>query len=389
MRSRLALLSIALVATIGAAAVVAILPAPRAEAATPPPDVTLQDTALTPDFPNYGCWQSPRSAVDPTASYPLTPLTPCPTDQTEARDHDLLAATRVNGALTVLYCAEIAVGTEDGVSYVYGTDAQSYGTPNLDYARAVIADYPPSTWHLFRVGEHYAPNVLQDAIWYFTDGYVVDRTHVVGGNPTPMADLWADVRDVVTAVQLGSRPAPPSPPSLLQSPSTLDAPVGTLIGPFTVLHDQTALTVTNADFVDGSGAPLPGASGGSATLDSGTRFWIRSSSAGGYSLSATADVADPGGLILTDSGQNAAFLQRTGQSHVQTILSAAVGPLPVQAAVAGTFTAVAAGSTTTSPTLAATGVDAAPGLAAGLMIMLIGAALILGRARSRRRTADR
>jgi TQXA domain-containing protein len=250
------------------------------------------------------------SVSDPSVPYPTAnpgaPFTP----KNEDFAGVIFGDPGNGGADVKLYCINIRTDTFGGVGYDLGTyDAAN--VPNVGYVARLLNNYYPAVpTQPALANDADRAAAVQAAIWYFSDNYVVNTGD-------PLHDTVAGI--VNNVIALGPLVNPP-PPSLEIDPTSSSGPVGSLVGPYTVVSPQEPAVVSATDgdmFADAAGT-VPIADG--ATVPDGTQIWLQRTTLGSATLSATATAIVPGGnvylyahnipgvddaqkLILADSGE--------------------------------------------------------------------------------------
>ena len=199
------------------------------------------------------------------------------------------------GAQLLLYCIDLHTLTQPGIGYVLGTWDLS-NVPNVDYVARLLNEYYPHTDEpaaLTDVNQRAA--AVQAAIWFFTDNYVLKDGNAL--RPT-VVDIVNHIRDE------GPLPAP-SPASLTITPTTLSAPAGSTIGLFTVTSSSGSakVTVTGGSMWSDASATTPIADG--ATVPSGQKIWLTSTSSTTAVLQASAEAHVPRGNVYLYDGLSA------------------------------------------------------------------------------------
>ncbi|MCC9176050.1 thioester domain-containing protein [Arthrobacter sp. zg-Y179] len=172
-----------------------------------------------------------------------------------------------DGRLGRMYCINVAIGTTLGVGYV-NAPWEEADVANLGYVNYILNNYYPANPAApagLTVNQQAA--AVQAAIWYITDGYLVNTTETV-------------IRPAVAAIVEDARingPLPePPPPNITVTPPVAAGPTGGVAGPFTVAaQGPGAITVSVPTgytmFADAAGTvPIPSGS----TVPSGTQVWV-------------------------------------------------------------------------------------------------------------------
>ncbi|MDX2376676.1 thioester domain-containing protein [Microbacterium sp. LRZ72] len=299
-----------------------------------------------------------------TTSYPATGLQ----DERTVETAQIVLEEPGGGDPILTYCIDLATETEIGVHYELG-DWTSANVPNLPYVTHILENYYPQVpGEPALADDAQRVAVVQAAIWYFTDQFVV----------APAYAQHDQVRTIVEAAQAalagGAPPAPPLP-TLTVTPAQAEAPTtGELVGPFAVggSVSSSILSTSGVDVLADASGTSPLSDG--ATVDQGSELWARHSDATpseGFVLSTTEPVVQ-GNVFLYDGGN-------PGRSSAQKLILAQQADLPLRAAAritpfaAGTLhvdidVSGAAAGEQGAITVAATCVDdpAAPGRSATL-----------------------
>jgi TQXA domain-containing protein len=248
-----------------------------------------------------GFLDDPPGSFNPLAQeYPTSNPTSGFTANTEYFVGSIRARTS-DGIEIPVYCIDIRTPTGFGFTYWLGNwDAAT--VPRVGFVAYILNKYYPATAEPAGLNDDDKAAAVQAAIWYFTDGFVVNTSQT-----TVHAAVAAIVADAKTN---GPLPAP-APPSLSIAPTTLSGPAGQSLGPFTVtvtgVASQATVNVTPPDvemFADAAAAIslAPG-----STIDSGTTIYLRSSTPRSIVLQAVARASVPSGnAYLYTGGADAA-----------------------------------------------------------------------------------
>ncbi len=135
---------------------------------------------------------------------------------------------------------------------------------------------------------------VQAAIWFFSDRYVLNTSD-------PLHDAVVAIVDFVR--QRRGRSSSPPPPTLTITPTTLSAPAGSVIGPFTVTSTVSPITVTatGATMYSDANATMPITGG---TVASGAQIWLKSTGPTAAVLEATAQATVPSGNVYVYDGNS-------------------------------------------------------------------------------------
>jgi TQXA domain-containing protein len=226
------------------------------------------------------------SVSDPSVPYPTTnpsaPFTPL----NEGFAGIVLGDPGV-GPDVKLFCINIRVNTFGGVGYDLGTwDAAN--VPNVGYVARLLNEYYPTVPDQPPlVSENDRAAAVQAAIWYFSDNYVLNTSD-------PLHDTVAAI--VNNVIAQGPLVEPP-PPNLQIDPETASGPIGSLVGPFTIVSPQepAIVSATGGDmFADPNG--LDPIANGTAVPD-GTDIYLRRLATGSATLTAQATAIVPTGNV--------------------------------------------------------------------------------------------
>ncbi|QEW02572.1 thioester domain-containing protein [Microbacterium lushaniae] len=238
----------------------------------------------------------PATAVvpDPQADYPAAP----PAGYTVRSGFaGVLNVARVSDLSQrgQVFCISARTPAYVGVGYESGSWSESE-VANLGQVAYILNNYYPAVPGApATLG---TPNqraaAVQAAIWYFTDGFVLD----------PADSVRAATAEIIADAQ-GNSPAPEPELPLAITPASSSVGVGSLAGPFTVTADAAAvaLAVPAGYAMYGSavgGTPLPNP----YTTTSGAQVWVGSESGAADTtvLTATASVAVPRGRVYLYDG---------------------------------------------------------------------------------------
>ncbi len=159
---------------------------------------------------------------------------------------------------------------------------------------------------------------MQAAIWYFTDKYVLNTADPL--HPA-VAAIVADIQHKGPLVQ-------PSKPSLTITPPSVSGPAGSVLGPFTVnTNSNRRLRNAPPATVRATGGNMFRDAAGTdeidngATVESGTKIWVRSTGPPTVVLEATAEAVVPSGNVYVYDGKHA------GVSDAQHLILAKTGTL--------------------------------------------------------------
>jgi len=163
-------------------------------------------------------------------------------------------------------------------------------------------------------------------------------------------------------------------PSLTISPATGNGTVGGKVGPFTVnAHEVTSVGLT----VSSGGALVDKDGKAVTTLKDGGQFWVDCKAEGTVTITATGK-----SKVITIKLWTGKYLDRTGFHKLQTLATVDVTNKDVTANATATCAAAP-----TTPSLPVTGAPVIGTIAAGVVLLAIGAGLFLVRRRRTRFTA--
>jgi len=261
---------------------------------------------------------------DPTAPYPETDPSGYEPKSTYA---GTIIASSVSepGLSAPMYCINLRVGTEVGIGYENGTWEES-AVPNIGYVTYILNAYYPTTDLPAGLTEDQQAAAVQAAIWYFTDGFVVN---------TNVPTIRAEAAAIVAAAQANGPVVEPPAPEVSITPPAVEAPVGSPAGPFLVEAENAAdVTVSVPEgysiFAD-EGATVPVPSGSS--VPSGTELWVTSPSttADETVLTARAVVTVQRGQVYLYDGN------RTDRTDAQRLILADTAELDATAQATASF----------------------------------------------------
>ncbi|MCC9206541.1 thioester domain-containing protein, partial [Arthrobacter sp. zg-Y769] len=179
----------------------------------------------------------------------------------------ILNTLDADGRLGRMYCINVAIGTTLGVGYV-NAPWEEADIANLGYVNYILNNYYPANP---AAPEGLTANqqaaAVQAAIWYITDGYLVNTTE------TAIRPAVADI--VNDARTRGPLPEPP-PPNVTVTPPAAAAPLGSIAGPFTVAAEGSAAITVSVPtgytmYADAAGTvAIPNGS----TFPTGTQIWV-------------------------------------------------------------------------------------------------------------------
>ncbi|MER2138219.1 MAG: thioester domain-containing protein, partial [Arthrobacter sp.] len=206
----------------------------------------------------------PVGATWPIDSYPTTRPAGYETENVDFAG--IIETQDAQGTTTAqMYCIDLRTSTRIGIGYVNGTWSEA-NVPNIGYVERILNTYYPSSNLPAGLNNNQRAAAVQAAIWFFTDGYVVN----------PRSPLYSAVAGIVNAtIAAGPQTEPPAP-DISVTPATAEASVNDVAGPYTVEGQEGAdITVTVSD-----GFTLYADAAGTVPLDnpveSGTQVWVRS-----------------------------------------------------------------------------------------------------------------
>ncbi|MCC3281561.1 DUF5979 domain-containing protein [Arthrobacter caoxuetaonis] len=238
----------------------------------------------------------------PPAGTPFDPTTGYPEDvpeDYEAADEGfagVITTVDAVGNPQQMYCIDIRTSTYTGLGYESGTWDES-NVPNIGYVNRVLNSYYPDQPGLPDApSDNIRAAAVQAAVWFFSDGYVLEDTDAV--RPYTAAIVAA----VVDAGPLTEPPAP----NVSIDPPTAAGPTDGVTGPFTITSDAATVTVAVPAgytlYTDPAGTvPLAG-----TTVTSGTQLWVRNDNqtTDPVVLTATAVVPVQTGNVYLYAGNN-------------------------------------------------------------------------------------
>ncbi|MBP3037062.1 thioester domain-containing protein [Arthrobacter sp. zg-ZUI100] len=199
----------------------------------------------------------------------------------------------VDGTTTAqMYCIDLRTSTRVGIGYENGTWDES-NVPNIGYVNRILNTYYPSTDLPAGTNNNTKAAAVQAAIWFFTDGYVVNPTN----------NLYDTVASIVNSTIAAGPLEEPDAPDISITPASAEAPVTGVAGPYTVTSEADEITVTASAgfglFADAAGTvPITN------PVASGTQVWVRSEGGGTgpATFSARATVTVPTGSVYLYDG---------------------------------------------------------------------------------------
>ncbi|UWX98069.1 thioester domain-containing protein [Arthrobacter zhaoxinii] len=232
-----------------------------------------------------------------------------------------------------MYCIDLRTSTRVSIGYENGSWDES-NVPNIGYVNRILNTYYPST-NLPAGNVNNKAAAVQAAIWFFTDGFVLNR----------QSTLYSTVAGIVNDTIAAGPLEEPDPPAIAITPPTTGAPVTGVAGPHTVTSEADEIEVTIDEgyslYADADGTvPL------NSPVASGTQFWVRSDTGatGPANITARAAVTVPtGNVYLYDAAT-------PGVDNAQKLILAVTRELSSNATAAAAFTEV--GSLTVTKSIA-------------------------------------
>lgn len=267
----------------------------------------------------------PAGSTWPIDAYPST--IPSGYESENVGFAGVIYAEDAEGTETPTYCIDIRTATRVGIGYENGTWSEA-NVRNIGYVNRILNSYHPSVPNQpagLNLNQRAA--AVQAAIWFFSDGYVVNRT-------SPLySTVAAIVNDTIAAGPLTE----PDPPDVTIDPAVVQGPATGLAGPYTLTaEDGAALTVEVSEgyslFADAAGTqPL-----NDEPVPSGTQVWVRSDtgSAEPATLTARAVVTVQTGNVYLYDGNT------TGLSDAQKLVLAATRDISSTTTATAEFFAV-------------------------------------------------
>ncbi|MEV4254776.1 thioester domain-containing protein [Spirillospora sp. NPDC049652] len=223
--------------------------------------------------------------LDPQDGYPAAGY-----DKSGFVRHDVGYAGIINGVGrdgTPLrtYCIDLAHEAWGGMAYRYASWSEE-NVPNLGYIARILHDYYPNTDEPAGLSTPLKAAVVQAAIWFFSDRYVLAEA-------PPVFEATSAIVSRVLAE--GPLPPPRAPELRISGPDSIRA--GDVSGPFTVHTTAESATVSIAGgrmFEDAAGTrPIPSG----ARLRDGESFYVSSDEPGSLRISAHATAVHPAGEV--------------------------------------------------------------------------------------------
>lgn len=211
----------------------------------------------------------PVGATWPVTSYPTSIPAGYETDNVDFAG--VIVTQDISGSTTApMYCIDVRTSTRVGIGYENGTWDEAT-VPNIGYVNRILNSYFPTVPEQpAGLNDNQRAAAVQAAIWFFSDGYVVN----------PANPIYPAVQSIVDATIAAGPLTEPDEPDISITPATAQGPVSGLAGPYTVAaEDGATLTVTvpagYSLFTDAAGTePLTN------PVASGTQVWVRSDNGG-------------------------------------------------------------------------------------------------------------
>ncbi|MCQ2002244.1 thioester domain-containing protein [Arthrobacter zhaoxinii] len=234
---------------------------------------------------------------------PPDPLAPYPEENpvgvpVTGRFAGIILTQDADGGTGQMYCIDTAVETMVGIGYVQGAWEEA-NVANLGYVSYVLNNYYPANPAApAGLTANQQAAAVQGAIWYFTDGYLVNTSETV---------IRGAVEAIVADAQANGPLVEPPPPNVTVTPPVAAGPAGGVAGPFMVASEGTAEVTVSVPagytmFADAAGTvPIQDGS----TVPSGTQVWVggRPASIDPGVLSARAAVSvQTGNVYVYDQG---------------------------------------------------------------------------------------
>ncbi|MCC3266471.1 DUF5979 domain-containing protein [Arthrobacter gengyunqii] len=305
---------------------------PRNEAPASDAGTDIVITSLGEGRRNISGYLPPLGATWPIDTYPTS--RPAGYETENVGFAGVINTQEVDGTTTAqMYCIDLRTSTRVGIGYENGTWDES-NVPNIGYVNRILNTYYPSTNLPAGVANNNdKAAAVQAAIWFFTDGYVVNRTN----------NLYSTVASIVNDTIAAGPLDEPDAPDISITPTTAEAAVTGVAGPYTVTSEADEITVTTDEgfglFADEAGTvPLTN------PVASGTQVWVRSEDGGTgpAAISARAVVTVPTGSVYLYDGAT------SGVDAAQKLILADTRDLSSAASATATFYEVGALTVTKS-----------------------------------------
>lgn len=255
----------------------------------PPPDLVMTGTGAG---LSVNGWLVPAGEDrDPLAGYPAD--NPAGYERNSGFAGIIKARAALTGETLDMYCIDLRTPTNPGMGYEHGTWDEA-NVPYTGYVARILAGYYPNTGApLDAPGNNTRAAAVQAAIWFFSDGYVLD----IGSPVRPYTE--AVVADALDAGPL----APPNAPDLMLTPASAAGRVDQPVGPFTVIGDsahEITVTATGATMYRDAAGIDEIADG--ATVPSRTDIWLRATGDANATITARGIATVPGGNAYVYTG---------------------------------------------------------------------------------------
>ena len=161
----------------------------------------------------------PVGSTWPIDAYPATIPAGYVTDNVEFAG--IINSEDVEGTLTPTYCIDIRTSTRVGIGYENGTWSEA-NVRNIGYVNRILNSYYPSVPDQpAGLTNNQRAAAVQAAIWFFSDGYVVNRT----------SPLYSTVAAIVNNTIAAGPLTEPDPPGVSIDPAVAQGPATGLTGP--------------------------------------------------------------------------------------------------------------------------------------------------------------
>ena len=205
---------------------------------------------------------------EPEAAYPSSPPAGYVEESTFA---GIINTTSVDNSSKTgqMYCINLRVSTYVDTGYASGTWTES-NVPNLGYVTYVLHNYYPAVNAPAGLTDAERAAAVQSAIWYFTDGFVLDTT-------TAQAKVRAATAEIVAAAWENGPVTEPPAPDVEITPASVSAPEGSAAGPYVVTAENDAAVTVSvpSGYTMYADAAATTELANPSTVDSGTSVWIR------------------------------------------------------------------------------------------------------------------
>ena len=248
-----------------------------------------------------GAGQDLSGALPPAGT--TWPITSYPTSIPPGYEPDnpgfagVIITQDIDGSTTApMYCIDIRTETRVGIGYENGTWDEAT-VPNIGYVNRILNSYYPAVpGQPAGLNENQRAAAVQAAIWFFSDGYVVN----------PGNSLYSAVQAIVTDTINAGPLTEPDAPDITITPATAAGPTDGVTGPYTVAAEGGATVTVSVPagyslYTDAAGTvPLTN------PVPSGTQVWVRSDtgSTTPAEITARAVVTVPTGNVFLYDGTN-------------------------------------------------------------------------------------